>query len=287
MSKRRFAMLAVCLFILGLPPLAGASSPADAPPLSAVPGSGVVIVDAPRQMGPMEWNTDRPGKDYKNFDLPSDDPQLCLNACNGEAQCKAWTYVKPNTTQGFPPRCWLKNDVPNPVSNTCCVSGVKAAAPPLPAGMEWNTDRPGKDYKNFDLPSDDPQLCLNACNGEAQCKAWTYVKPNTTQGFPPRCWLKNDVPNPVSNTCCVSGVKSVAPPPPNMEVDTDRPGHDYKDFALSSADPQLCLNACAGEGVCKAWTYVKPGIQGAKAHCWLKDVVPPPVNNTCCVSGVK
>ncbi len=152
--------------------------------------------------------------------------------------------------------------------------------------MEWNTDRPGKDYKNFDLPTDDPQLCLNACNGEAQCKAWTYVKPNTTQGFPPRCWLKNDVPNPVNNNCCVSGVKSAAPPP-NMEVDTDRPGSDYKDFALSSADPQLCLNACAGEGVCKAWTYTKPGIQGTKAHCWLKNAVPPPVNNTCCVSGVK
>lgn len=71
-----------------------------------------------------ETDTDRPGMDYKNFNLTAADPALCENACNGDAACKAWTYVKPQI-QGPQPRCWLKTSVTAPKSNTCCVSGVK------------------------------------------------------------------------------------------------------------------------------------------------------------------
>ncbi|GEM_PF-4838239 len=76
-------------------------------------------------MGPMEWDTDRMGLDYSNFDLPEADPALCRDACARDSKCKAWTYVKPNTIQGPRPRCWLKYAVPRPSHNTCCVSGVK------------------------------------------------------------------------------------------------------------------------------------------------------------------
>ena len=81
-------------------------------------------------MGPMEFDTNRPGKDYTDFDLPADDSQLCLNACAGEANCKAWTYVMPNASQGFAQRCWLKGAILPKASDTCCASGVKTAGPP-------------------------------------------------------------------------------------------------------------------------------------------------------------
>jgi hypothetical protein len=75
--------------------------------------------------GNMEFDIDRPGQDFQNFDLQSADPALCQGACSQNPQCKAWTYVKPNTTQGPNPRCWLKSGVPPTTPSSCCVSGVK------------------------------------------------------------------------------------------------------------------------------------------------------------------
>ncbi len=71
------------------------------------------------------------------------------------------------------------------------------------------------------------------------------------------------------------------------EPDTDRPGSDLRSFALDTADPQLCAQACANDPKCRAFTYVKPGIQGSKARCWLKSGVPSPRAKPCCISGVK
>jgi hypothetical protein len=92
-------------------------TPTAVPTLAPEPASGA---------GSMEWDTDRPGLDYDSFDLPQADPQLCQDACSDDERCKAWTYVKPDTTQGPNPRCWLKFEVPQPVKSDCCVSGVKA-----------------------------------------------------------------------------------------------------------------------------------------------------------------
>ena len=71
-----------------------------------------------------------------------------------------------------------------------------------------------------------------------------------------------------------------------MEMNTDRPGMDYKDFDLSSPDPTLCENSCQQDQTCKAWTYVKPGVQGQMARCCLKSDVPATREGNCCVSGV-
>src|SRR4051812_8312916 len=67
----------------------------------------------------------------------------------------------------------------------------------------------------------------------------------------------------------------------------DRPGSDYRDFDLDRSDPLLCRDACVAEAPCRAWTYVKPGVQGEKARCWLKEGVPEAVKSDCCVSGVR
>lgn len=71
------------------------------------------------------------------------------------------------------------------------------------------------------------------------------------------------------------------------ENDVDRMGGDYYDFDLPRADPSLCANACANDGKCVAYTYVKPGVQAQNARCWLKSGVTPGVRNACCISGVK
>jgi hypothetical protein len=70
-----------------------------------------------------------------------------------------------------------------------------------------------------------------------------------------------------------------------FETDTNRFGSDYR--SLDAPDAQKCQAACAGEAQCKAWTWVKPGVQGPSAKCWLKNAVPVASKSNCCVSGVK
>ena len=172
--------------------------------------------------------------------------------------------------------------------------------------VEQNTDRPGMNLKSFDLESADPELCAQECDNLAACKAWTYVKPGI-QGDNARCWLKHGVPDPVANECCVSGIKTISQVhiekemvvldkkkmipkvqgPITTEMDTDRPGMNLKDFDLTSDDYKLCQQECQNEPECKAYTYVKPGIQRANARCWLKNGVPDAAKSECCISGVK
>ena len=70
------------------------------------------------------------------------------------------------------------------------------------------------------------------------------------------------------------------------ESNTNRGGSDYRSFSLTQPDFLQCERACAGEAQCKAWTYVRPGIQGANAKCWLKHAVPAATASGCCISGV-
>ncbi|WP_239249755.1 PAN domain-containing protein [Candidatus Nitrotoga sp. M5] len=72
----------------------------------------------------------------------------------------------------------------------------------------------------------------------------------------------------------------------NMQAGVDLPGMDFKSFFLDQSLPALCRNACQNNKRCKAWTFVKPDIQGNKAKCWLKHSVPKSVKDSCCVSGV-
>lgn len=85
----------------------------------------------------------------------------------------------------------------------------------------------------------------------------------------------------------VSGAASANTASATFEYDVDRPGSDYRTFELESADPALCASQCGKEPKCKAWTFVKPGVQGPSARCWLKDRVPQPVTASFAVSGVR
>jgi PAN domain/Peptidase family M23 len=79
----------------------------------------------------------------------------------------------------------------------------------------------------------------------------------------------------------------VAPGQPvagRIELDTNRYGQDL--YGFETPGWQECQSRCANDSRCRAWTYVKPGIQGAAAHCWLKDGVPEAGADACCVSQV-
>jgi len=73
--------------------------------------------------------------------------------------------------------------------------------------IEYGIDRPGSDYKNFDLSEENPIVCKQACDNDEKCKAWTYVKPGY-QGPYPKCWLKSNIPNATKNLFTVSGIKN-------------------------------------------------------------------------------
>jgi hypothetical protein len=305
--------------------------------LAAV-GASCIVTPGPYGVGNasgsagLEINIDRPGSDYRSFDLASPQPEVCRDTCLMEPQCVAFTYVNPGV-QGPSARCWLKNAVPQATPNTCCVSGVKSGPPPAVVetppppppssppppppvvvaptaphawegrperghhGMEQGIDRPGYDYQNFDLPQSHPHMCKEACERDARCAAFTYVNPGV-QGPSARCWLKNSVPQAVQNGCCVSGVKGehgrfAAPPPPpppapaSFEYNVDRPGYDFQNFDLPQPRPELCRDACLRERGCAAFTYVNPGVQGPNARCWLKNSAPQAIPSNCCISGVR
>jgi hypothetical protein len=227
-------------------------------------------------------NRDRPGSNFANFNLPAPAPALCRDACMGQAQCRAWTYVKPGI-QGPSARCWLKNATPAAINNNCCVSGVKPNVA-VPANADAGKNRPGADYNVSNVAN--PTLCRNACDGQANCQAWSWAYP-TVEAASGRCHLKNAAPASVNAVGYISGVKPPAAIPPGAQNNRDRPGSNFANFNLPAANPALCRDACMGQANCRAWTYVKPGIQGPSARCWLKNPTPAAVNNNCCVSGVK
>ena len=90
--------------------------------ISLVPMMGVTSAQAP--MLSMERKTDRPGLDYRSFDLSEARPELCGAACADDPNCKAYTYVNPGV-QGQKARCHLKSGIPNSTPSQCCVSGIK------------------------------------------------------------------------------------------------------------------------------------------------------------------
>ncbi len=171
-----------------------------------------------------------------------------------------------------------------------CPSARAQAFPPTAdctpgLGVECDTNRNGSDYAAFDLPQANAQLCQDRCKGDNSCRAWTYVKPGV-QGANARCYLKNPAPPATPNNCCVSGAMSrIIDQQVNFEVNTNRGGSDYERSELQVANPDQCFERCRTDSRCAAWTFVRPGVQGPLAVCYLKNPAPAPTPNDCCVSG--
>ncbi len=154
---------------------------------------------------------DRPGGDYSRFVVPSGDPAACAARCDREGRCRAWAFAYPGTAAiggAANSTCWLKSRVTPAKENACCMSGIKGAGlvEARSGPVEISIDRYGGDYRHFDLASDPTGLsCRKACEGEARCRAWTYVRPGYGQSNA-RCYLKERVTRPRRKPCCMSGV---------------------------------------------------------------------------------
>ncbi|PSO17378.1 PAN domain-containing protein [Bradyrhizobium sp. MOS003] len=145
-----------------------------------------------------------------------------------------------------------------------------------------------------------------------------YYKPHIAkQGMAPDCveailentWVYVEVCSyNVAGKSCSHKVASAAakvvldPPPPNQKAfkltgaprdptfqpDVNLAGMDYRNQPMvGNNDPQACQAMCNAEDVCKAWTWVKPAVQGPHAVCWLKRAVPPRAWGMYTTSGVK
>ena len=67
---------------------------------------------------------DRPGGDYKNFDVKGgegDEP--CQAACTADNKCRAWTYARPGYV-GKEAHCFLKKEIKPPRRRAGFTSGV-------------------------------------------------------------------------------------------------------------------------------------------------------------------
>jgi 1-phosphatidylinositol phosphodiesterase len=240
--------------------------------VSALLASGCTISNSPPPAeGPpgattagLEVNIDRPGGDYRSFDLGAPRPEECRDACLADPACASFTYVNPGV-QGAYARCWLKSNIQPAMANQCCVSGVKSAAGPTPGN-------PGQ--SGF-VGTPPPQ--------SAPPSAWQGTPPPPPAPTPP-------TPTPPSPTPPSGSAWVGTPPPPaggGYEMNMDRAGSDYRSFDLPQPRAEFCRDACMREPQCRAFTYVNPGVQGPNARCWLKNNVPPARMNACCISGTK
>ena len=271
-------------------------------------------------------DTDTPGSDFRHFAAPAgpvECERACEP--DAKCKGYTWTpgEVKGRqlgeTVYAVLPECWLKTALSPRVEAPGLVSGTNpdaAQAPPPqvnPMVVEYGVNRPGADYRSFPMQGG-PEECQRACATDAKCKSYTWVKPGV-MGASAACWLKSSIPAGIPDPATVSGyvqggTPDPAPPPPGskrpaarsgvfltrppdgapertiiLEPGFDRPGSDYRRFTLQG-DHSACQAACATEVQCRSFTFVKAGVQGPDATCWLKTDVPKAVPNANAVSGV-
>jgi hypothetical protein len=149
---------------------------------------------------------DRRGGDYLNFPVRTGDPAACAVRCDREARCRAWSFSYPSGER--PATCWLKSQVPPRIEDPGSASGVRGAGviEPRIGTREFSIDRIGGDYRSIDVPPDPSgEACKTACDGDAQCRAWTYARPGYGSADA-HCYLKSRVMPPHHRACCISGV---------------------------------------------------------------------------------
>jgi 1-phosphatidylinositol phosphodiesterase len=242
--------------------------------LAVLVAAGCTVYDNGQGMSPaspgsssagLEFGIDRPGGDYRSFDLGVPRPEDCRDACLADPGCASFTYVNPGV-QGPSARCWLKNNLMPAMANNCCVSGVKSTAGPTPGTP------PPSAWQGAPVPQQQ------------------QPPPSAWQGAPVPQQQQQQAPAPASPPSAWQGRPTQQPPQPpgdGWEANTNRRGSDYRSFDLPQPRPDLCRDSCMREPQCVAFTYVNPGVQGPSARCWLKSQVPPPEPDGCCISGVK
>ena len=114
------------------------------------------------------------------------------------------------------------NNVPgyyNDNMGSLAVTVTRPSSSPSGSTVEFGTDRPGNDYRVFNVPPENFSTCLAACQADSRCQAWSYESSNAQRpnGV---CWQKNPAPAQVAKQITTSGVVlarvgPVQPEPPS------------------------------------------------------------------------
>ena len=237
----------------------------------------------------LEQNTKRIGGDYRNFTARN--VRECAQACASDQRCQSFNYGKKQRD------CWLKDSLPAGTYNEKVLSGYKATAkwgtdPVLPArfqvaglSVENNTRRYGGNYAKFTARN--VEDCARSCAKDGSCKSFNYNKQQRS------CFLKNSIPDSVSDNRTLSGYKPGARTIQDattwvsfevagllLENNVKRNGGDYRTFTVKNIEE--CAIACATDRRCRSINYGKEN-----RDCWLKKSVPKGVPNKTVISGVK
>jgi PAN domain/TIR domain len=315
-------MVATTPPVVATPSQSGATVPAAPVQTlnSAAPGTAISLAGLPPgvRLGEMMSNVTYRGSTLRVTEIAAD-PTVCQAACRTETRCVAWTYAQPKGPDQ-PPHCALKAVIPEQTPDACCTSAIERVPDPelreppvVPAGMSGavrGIELEGGTYHYFGGADATVQACKAACQADGQCVAWDYVRPGI-YSTDARCFLKNTGSLQIKSPCCVAGFERQAagkpiptptPPAPNWapagaqlapasslqpRFDTNLVGSDYREFALDAGEWAECRSACKAESACLAWTFARPGVQGPKAYCWLKNKIPPPTSSVCCISGIE
>ena len=80
--------------------------------------------------------------------------------------------------------------------------GAPPPRPPPDGKPEYSTNRPGADYRVFEIEKS--RRCQDECALDARCVAATHVRPNPPGQPKEMCHLKTAVPAPVRDFCCTT-----------------------------------------------------------------------------------
>ncbi len=73
---------------------------------------------------------------------------------------------------------------------------------------------------------------------------------------------------------------------PALEKGSDRFGGDLDGVFLPDGDPTDCQRLCTENADCRAFTFVRAGVQSPDARCWLKRAERTLTEDDCCTSGL-
>ncbi len=133
------------------------------------------------------------------------------------------------------------------------------------------------------VPAQSPQTCPAGEAGTAmQINFGNHVN---AVGMTCDDLFRTGAPAPVATNAGSARPPTQNSQPTGPQENQDRPGGDYQQVAMGAASE--CAAACGRNTLCRAWTWVKAGVQGPTAQCYLKKEVPKAIASNCCTSGVK
>jgi hypothetical protein len=124
------------------------------------------------------------------------------------------------------------------------------------------------------------QITDRACNRSVSSEGITIS---------PALRLDTTLSSGLASTAVATGDLPITTCPGNiiLESDTDRVGSDLRAIELVSGNPCECAKICEADPECQAFTFIRAGVQGSIAKCWIKNGVPDPETNPQAISGVK